>query len=241
VRPRGLAALVHFEGGAAWAWRRLRETRAAEVAPAPFAQAVAGEARADAAHNLLVDEEVERTVRHLESLGVPSVLIKGIARRVAAPRWPYADARATHDVDVIVPAALAERAWNGLVALGYHRYSEATSPHELPGLAGEGQVSVDIHTSLGHTLPAGEAWRRATAEAVTLVWRGLEVRVPCATELLWHGLIHALQHGVAAWRLRFLLDGAAILAGNDAIAWEPWFGIGFASHFSPCRCRLARI
>jgi hypothetical protein len=218
--PRGLIALSDFEGGALWVWRRLRETGAADTAPAAFARSIADRARRDAAQNLLVDAETERVLRRLDALNVPSVLIKGIARRVAAERWPYADARATHDVDVIVPAADAEKVWRELLANGYRRYSDATSPHQLPGVIGAGQVSVDIHTSLGHTLPASEAWQRATTGALLLEFRGMQVRVPCATELLWHGLTHALQHGVPAWRLRFLLDGAAILATSDDIAWD---------------------
>ena len=220
VHGRGLAALAGFEGGAIWILRRLRQIGAADAAPVDFVKAIAESARGDTARNLLVDAEAARVVRRLDAAGIPCVLIKGTARRAGVGRWPFADARPTHDVDVIVPVADVTRAWEDLVSAGYHPYSEATSPHQLPELIGKGQVSVDLHTSLSHALPAAEAWRRASEGSLELEWQGLRVRVPSATELLWHGLTHALQRDVQAWRLRFLLDGAAILAGGDGIAWD---------------------
>jgi len=45
------------------------------------------------------------------------------------------------------------------------------------------------------------------------------VRVPAATELLWHGLTHAVRHGADTFRLRVLLDGAAILAAGVELDW----------------------
>ena len=48
----------------------------------------------------------------------------------------------------------------------------------------------------------------------------MQVRVPSATELLWHGLTHALEAGPYGFRLRYLLDGAAILASRAEIDWE---------------------
>jgi hypothetical protein len=220
VPPRGLAALAAFEGGAIWVLRRLREIGAADVAPAPFVTAIAEQARGVAARNLLVDAEAERVVRRLDAAGIPCVLIKGVARRAGVGRWPFADARSTHDVDVIVPEADVDRAWKDLVSAGYHRYSEATSLRHRPALISEGRVGVELHISPAVHLPAAEAWRRATDGSVAVEWQGTQVLVPCATEMLWHGLTHALQNHLFAWRLRFLLDGAVILAGDDGIAWD---------------------
>jgi hypothetical protein len=219
VRSRGLPALADFEGGAIWILRRLREIGAAGVAPPVFVEAIGAQARGDAARNLLVDAEAARVVRRLDAAGIPCVLIKGVARRAGAGRWPFADARATKDVDLIVPVGEAQRAWDDLICAGYHGDLKATKYH-LPGLIGEGRVGVELHTSLIGGLPADEAWRRANAGSMEVEWQGASVRVPSATELLWHGLTHALSQGLNAWRLRFLLDGAAILAGDDAIAWD---------------------
>ena len=220
VSPRGLVALANFEGGAIWILRRLREIGAAGVAPPAFVEAIAAQARGDAARNLLVDAEAARVVRRLDAAGIRCVLIKGVARRAGVGRWPFADARSTHDVDVIVPEADADRAWKELVSAGYLRYAEFTSLRHRPGLIGEGRVGVELHITPALQLPAGEAWRRATDGSLAVEWQGTRVRVPCATEMLWHGLTHALQNQLFAWRLRFLLDGAVILASNDGIVWD---------------------
>ena len=226
VSPRGLAELIEFEGASIWMLRRLREIGADGVAPQGFVQGITARARDDAARNLLADAEAAKVLGLLEAAGVPYVLIKGTARRAAAHRWLFADARSTHDVDLIVPAARAAQAWDRLTTAGYRQYADgpSPSPHQLPSLVGEGRVSVDLHTSLGRTLPPAEAWRRASEGSLDVEWRGARVRIPCATELLWHGLTHAvLQNGLHAWRLRFLLDCAAILAGTDAIQWDRLF------------------
>ena len=39
---------------------------------------------------------------------------------------------------------------------------------------------------------------------------GLGLKVPSATELLWHGVAHGVHQGAAGFRLRFLLDAAAV-------------------------------
>jgi hypothetical protein len=45
------------------------------------------------------------------------------------------------------------------------------------------------------------------------------VRVPCATELLWHALTHALHHGPRGFGLRYFLDAAVILAREGEVRW----------------------
>lgn len=218
-RPDGLLALTAYEGAAQWVLRRLQTTASDASAPAGFVQSLRVRTRQEAARNLLVDAEAERVIARIEAAGIPCVLIKGTARRAAAARYPYADARATHDVDVLVPADAAGRAWGDLRAAGYGRVSEATSPHHLPPLIGEGSVGVELHTSLAHAMAPDEAWRRTTDGADELEWSGRRVRVPSATELLWHGLAHALKATMVAWRLRYFLDGSAILAAGQPIMW----------------------
>ena len=176
---RGLAALAAYEGGAIWILRRLREIGAVAVAPSALVAGIAARARSDAALNLLVDAEAARVLRRLDAAGIPCVLIKGVARRAGVGRWPFADARLTRDVDVIVPAAEAQRAWDDLASNGYHRSSEVTAPHHhhLPALIGEGRVGVELHTSLARELPASEAWRRANVGSLEVEWQGVGVRV----------------------------------------------------------------
>jgi len=136
-----------------------------------------------------------------------------------ADRYPFADARLTRDVDVLVRAADIDRAWNGLRARGYTQLTDAV-PHHAPGLVGPRRVGVELHTSMAHALAADLAWERATGDAETVMWHGAAVRVPSATELLWHGTTHALLHDPSAFRLRYFLDATTIMAGPGPIRWD---------------------
>jgi hypothetical protein len=78
---------------------------------------------------------------------------------------------------------------------------------------------VELHTELTGTEEPGVAWRRMAETATEGRWQGHSVRLPSATEMLWHGLVHAEPRDLAAWRLRLLLDAAAPLAGPEPIDW----------------------
>ena len=217
---RGVAALTRREGAAQWLTRRL--SRAAPGA-GPVAT-LAGDARGELARNLLVDEAADVALRFLAERSVPTVPIKGTARRAAAALYPWADARATHDVDLLVPAGSARVAWEAFRAAGYDYATDpAATPPGLfhqPPLAGPHRVGIELHESTATRVSAAEAWRRASDGADTVHWRGHDLRIPSATELLWHGAVHAVRHGPTGFRLRFFLDGAAILATERPVDWD---------------------
>lgn len=223
LSPRGLDRLVTFEGCGLWLWRRLRELGAAAAPPAELRDWLAHEARARAARNLLVDAQADVVVRRLGDAGVPHVLLKGAARRFSSDLFPYASARATHDVDVLVPAARARDAWDLLCRAGYEPASRNGERHRehfhLPPIWDAQRVAVELHTSTSRTVSPDEAWRRATTGGRVAERAGLRANVPAPTELLWHGLTHSARHRADAFRLRFLLDGAAILATPAAFDW----------------------
>jgi Uncharacterised nucleotidyltransferase len=219
----GLERLVEFEGCALWLYRRLAQIGAAGASGGPFTGWVARRARDTAARNLLVDTQATDVVRLLIAHDVPHVLLKGVARRAVAQRLPFVDARATHDVDVLVPAARAEEAWLRLRANGYELVGRANGIRpghfHLPPLWNDARVAVELHTASGPHVSPAEAWRRATSGGCELERDGVTVRVPAATELLWHGLTHAVRHRTDTFRLRVLLDGAAILAAGVELDW----------------------
>ena len=224
---RGLERLVVFEQCALWLCQRLRQCLALSVVSPSFADRLARAARKDAAQNLRVDEETENTLRVLGEAGIPYVLLKGAARHAAAALHPYANARATRDVDVLVPANEADRAWGALRAAGYDRVYPDSEPnrssHHLPPLWTVRRVAVEIHISTSRFLPPQEAWGRALGGARLVRWGGLNVRVPSPTELFWHSLTHAAQEHVlheGGFRLRYFQDAAVILAAADEIEWE---------------------
>jgi hypothetical protein len=219
-----MAALIAWEGGAQWLSRRLRETGLAEAAPPELREALRTVAMDEQARAMLVDAETVELERHLNERGVSSVLIKGPARRAAGGRFPYADARATLDVDVLLPASRVEEVWRDLRARGWAGPANpgATPPghHHLPPLRGPNGVSVELHVSTDPAVAPEEAWRRATADGTSLEWHGVCVRIPSATELLWHGLTHALRAGPVGFRLRHFLDGASVLASGAAVDFD---------------------
>ncbi|HTT66636.1 MAG TPA: nucleotidyltransferase family protein [Gemmatimonadales bacterium] len=223
VAGRPMARALAWEGGTQWLLRRLGALGIEDALPAELRTALRGRAAAEQARCLLVDAEAEGLVRYLGERGVPCVLIKGTARRAAASRYPGADARLTVDVDVLLPAEHVQGVWDDLRARGWpFAGSPSRTPaghYHPPPLQGPHGVGVELHRSTGGAVPAAEAWLRASG-GDELEWHGVRVRVPPATELLWHGLTHALVAGASGFRLRCFLDAAAILASGLPLDWE---------------------
>ncbi len=222
--PPALLDLLAAEGATAWCWRRLRSAGLAAAVPPAIAQGLHAAAQREQARNLLVDEAAEAAIAALDAIGLPLVLLKGTARRAALDRYPYGDARATHDVDLLLPSDAAARAFEHLRRAGY---TFATDPsltpdghHHRPPLVGPHRVAVELHDSTGRAVPPQEAWRRATSGGESLTWRGLAVWIPGPTELLWHATAHAVHDGTAGFRLRHLLGAATVCARDRAPDWE---------------------
>lgn len=220
----GLPGLVLEEGCALWLYRRLRSV-GAEDAPRPeFASWLSRRARDDAARNLLIDTRVSQLSEWLTEHQYPHVWLKGSARRLAAGHYPYADARATNDVDLLLPSDRAHAAWAELQRFGYEPVCapELAPPdhfHLVP-LWGADRVAVELHVSTSTRVLPQEAWRRMTSSPETVQRAGLSLAVPSATELLWQAVTHALLHGPAGFRLRYLQDASVILASASPIDWS---------------------
>lgn len=221
---RGLQRLVAFEGCATWAYRRLRQVGALERLDRTLADWLTSRATDETARNLLIDAEADAVAEVLMRLEVPAVFMKGVARRLVADRYPLADARSTHDVDVIVPAERAWEVWHELRRLGYDRTRLTRPPrpehHHLPALWCERRVGVEIHTTHAQSMPAAESWRRLYAESTAVVRGGKHFRVPPATELFWNGTAHALRIPDVAFLLVRLLDAAVIWASGAPLDWR---------------------
>lgn len=228
LRTEGLAGLVRQEGCALWLYRRLKRA-GGESAPEPaFAVRLSQLARDHAARNLLVDAQVARLSEWLTRNRYPHVWLKGAARRLGAARYPYADARATGDVDLILPHDRAKAAWDHMQRSGYQPVGaeDRTPPNHfhLAPLWGSDRVAVELHLSTSKHEAPEEAWRRATSSGVTIVRDGLRLAIPSATELLWHSLTHGLLQGTAAFRLRYFQDASVILASAEWIDWDVILG-----------------
>jgi len=221
--PAGLSALTEYEGSVLWLHRRLREFGLLDVVPGTLAQWLSTRAHRLAARNLLVDAQRDDLVAILNELHVPHVLLKGAARRLVADRYPYADARVTTDVDVLVPEGLAQASWERLRDAGFTAPPGSTAQYDghfhLPPLVNGRTVNVELHTSTSSYLPAGLAWRRFDTSAQVASCRGGPTRVPAATELLWHAVTQAPLPNPDAFRIRFFQDVAVSWAVGPDIDW----------------------
>ena len=224
ARTDGLAQLVAFEGCSLWLHRRLKELNALQGLDAAFTVWLTAAARRVAATNLAVDAQRDAVAGILDELGCPHVLLKGAAQRLVTHLYPYADARAVGDVDVLVPEQLAPDVWKRFQRAGFtaavgveQRYADH---HHLAPLSNEFHVSVELHTSTSNAIPPEEAWRRMNGSSSTTERRDGATKVAGATELLWHALAHAVVESSSyAFRLRCLLDAAAVWTSDQEVDW----------------------
>jgi hypothetical protein len=232
AKTDAIAAWIAWEQGEQWLLRRLGDHGALSEVPAKLVAALQRAARRDAKFGMAVDADTAEAVRILAAQGVPCVLLKGPARRAAVASLAMADARLTRDVDVLVPAGDAERAWLYFRSRGYAPYQydpanvppgeselQGPSPNHLRTLARESGAAVELHFSTERDLPPAQAWDRLWSSARVLSWQGLEVRVPSFTELLWQAITHADVARPAGWSLRYWLDAASVLAAQP-VEWD---------------------
>jgi hypothetical protein len=228
ANPIGLSDLLDYEGASLWLYRRLAELGILNVPEATFAAELTKRARQITAYNLLVDVQRDAVIRSLGTTHIPHLLLKGCALRLMASRVPYADARLTADVDVLVPQDSLEPAWDRLREAGFtvatadeDRFDEH---HHLPPLRDELGVRVDLHRSTSTTTRPIDAWARMSAGAAQLARAGTVTMVPPPTELLWHAIAHAARHGARhghyGFLLRSFLDAAAIIGAEPNLDWD---------------------
>ena len=219
LNPAGVPALVEYEGCVLWLYHRLRDLGLLDAVPAALAEWLATRSRRLAARNLRVDAQRDDLVR----FHVPHVLLKGAARRLVADRFPYAGARVTSDVDVLVPQDLALPTWERLRGAGFKM---ATATHDrydghfhLPPLRNGRAVTVELHASTSTYLQPQLAWQRFHPTAQLASCQGGPTRVPAATELLWHAITHAPLLRPYGFRIRFLQDAAVVWGASAGVDW----------------------
>jgi hypothetical protein len=107
------------------------------------------------------------------------------------------------------------------IGYNYHAPPELTpvGHYHIRPLTNESGVPVELHFSTSAALTYDEAWNRLLAGAVRIEARDTEYLIPSATELFWHGTTHAVFHNAHAFRLRFFLDAASILATDTPLDW----------------------
>lgn len=219
AQDQDLLNLLQYEGAALWLHRRIFDLGLDRNTP--LADALRLPAHSALLLGMRVDAAAAEVLRLLHSSGFQVIPIKGPARRIAASYYPYSDARASSDVDLLLPADQARPAWEELKQQGYLPHETSMVDHfHLPGLHRPGSVTIELHTAMAPWGSPELWWQRQQTNSEIIQWQGLNVRVPSATELLWQAVTHAVIDSSEGLRLRFLLDGAVILASGREIDWE---------------------
>lgn len=204
-----------------WLFRRLRSLGIFESLPADFRERLKLQAFSTSAVGLRVEDEAVEAVTLLAHAGIPVVLIKGIARRAMASRFPYLDARPTSDVDLLVPEAASQDAFEVLLGNGYEKTVHLeVDHHHLPPVASGRGVSVELHLSSSVRIPPAVAWARATEGGDEVDWAGIRVRVASPTEMAWAAVTHAINGLVSGYRLQHFLELIALGAVPGAVRWD---------------------
>ena len=221
INTQGLGGLVVLEGAEIWLYRRLQQLQAAP--PGEFSTTLRAAVHRSTYNNMRIDAQAVAVTALLNGMSIPWALVKGQARRAAESLYPFAGSRPVADVDLLVPAQDADRAWHLLRERGFRRVledaAEGIAPHHRPSLIDASNVSVELHTTTGKSVPPAEAWRRATECADTVTWNDVRTNVPNATELVWQALAHGVADGVLGLNLRTFLSVSAVLAERPHIDW----------------------
>ena len=192
-----ITPLLCKSGAAGLAWRRVRETKLADSAPADILhQAYRNQSLLSALH----EQHVEKVFRLCREAHVEAILVKGWA---AAILYEQNDLRPAGDIDLYVRPEHFDKAVTAL------RSPDATG------------CFVDLHTSLS------EIGERSFDELLAhsrLVHLGMEqVRTLGAEDHLALLCIHLLKHG--GWRPLWLCDiSAAIESLPPDFDWDICFG-----------------
>ena len=195
---------------------------------------------------MLLDAGVD-ILQRFASEGIRSVPLKGL-HSVLAGTWPDPAARTMADLDVLVDAVEAARAYASLRAAGYDEHPDPIgehADHHLPML-GRGEVTVELHTELlvsrwqplapaDHVL--GRAVRASTSRGTLLL--------ADATDAFVHLVAHAQLQDETYTRLglplRALHETArldlAAIDGNDLHERFERAGVGhvLAAHLDAAR------
>lgn len=218
-----LVPLATAEQVLPWYWHRLRRVGLADALKSDVQDELRRYGIATTSQRLNIEVGTLHVVRLLRAHAIDAVLLKGVAYAALAGRYPFLAYRQTGDADLLVPPGLAPTAWELLLANGFRRENKPVSVHKdhhhLPLLVGPNGVQVEIHASASLFVDPETSWRRFGERAERVTWRGTEVLVPPATELLWHAIVHSLGDGADGCRLRHLLTTAALLTRRDDIDW----------------------
>ncbi len=233
-----LGRLAEHENVTPILWQRLRPHAAA--VPPELAHRLRGQAVVTEFRMAMTESVLEDVVTRLTAGGIPVLLMKGAA--LAKTVYASFAERPMGDLDLLVPAAEAERGWKALVSSGWRVEFVGQEEfygrhHHLPGLLDPKGLNLilELHRAL---LPVGgpfaldeaEIWREARPIRVG----NAEALVPRAEPLLLHLCIHfAWSHMLSDGLSRAVRDVGALLA-KDRVDWDRFVELAGLARASSC-------
>ncbi|MBK1646799.1 hypothetical protein CKO25_19585 [Thiocapsa imhoffii] len=222
VRQHRLAPLLH--------WLLTRD-RAGLPVPARIREELAAGFKRATLRALVLRRELVLIHRLLTAAGIPCLALKGAF--LAFHAYPQPGLRPLRDLDILVPADEALRAFDTLIAGGLVRPPEyqgnaeakiAIHKHLPPLRTAPGGVTVEVHARLNH--PNQRAATLADPSAEPAFWQraidvqagGDTLRFPAPTDMLLHLIVHAaVDHKFDNGPL--ILSDIAFLLERQPIDW----------------------
>lgn len=175
----------------------------------PLSESLERDARFEAAHDAIRQQELEALLAQFASAGVALLVIKGGA--LARTLYPHSSLRPRCDTDLLIDRELVPAAEDVLRNAGYAM--EADSCGEIirrqrswTRVSSLGmRHSIDLHWALSNrqryanVLPAAEVYARGVPTVGS-------VQVPCAADALLIAAVHLIGHHSAEHRLIWLYD-----------------------------------
>lgn len=212
-----LCTRMSLDGLAPLAYEKLRPH--AHALPADVLECLRREHQTTVEHNCLLLDELHRIEAHLDTAGVPSLVLKG---PVLAHLTTGLYTRGFHDLDILVHRSDLKDVDRLLRSLGFDEIRNP-APHDYHTIYGRrtltGVVLVEVHFDMldrerGYVPDIERIWKRA----IEINLSGYVVRAPALTD---HLLLTMMQLPHHAWETRLLVDiRQLVYRWRRGIEWE---------------------
>ncbi len=178
--------------------------------------------------NQMLLRKLGEIVAALRAAGIDPLALKGVP--LALRYYDDVGLRPMSDVDLLVPTAAADRALAVMEAEGWRindpvrvfRADRRVDVHAHPGvgLVAADRAECDLHWHVLHDCCWDDADAPFWQHATTVTWQNQPYRVPQATELLLHVIVHGASFNLMP-PIRWIADAAQVMRRAPAeIEWD---------------------
>ncbi|MFN7835850.1 MAG: nucleotidyltransferase family protein [Burkholderiaceae bacterium] len=216
--------------------KRLSQSDIREALPDTVRQVFKVKYQRNSIRNLALYRELIRLTELLNAHGIPSLALKGAY--LARFAYPEPNIRWLRDLDLLVPEAQVQVAFDLLVSQGYrqatggHAHTHGETSKHLPMLIGPEGLAVELHlrllsphnADLVPVVPSHFAWDRLWSRRIERRVGETAVQFLCPTDLLLHLCLHAtVEHHFNVGPLA--LADIVYLLQDEAFDWEDFLSM----------------